>query len=699
MSMSTSQQPVLQLDNLHVAYRMGNRWVNVVRGVSFEIQRGETFGLVGESGCGKSTVAFSVVDYLGRNGRITEGQVSFQGQDLSQLSPAQKFELRGKQISMVYQNPQSALNPALLIGRQIAEVVRHHEQIDAHSTRQRVFSMLQKVHMPDPEAVIERYPHQLSGGMQQRVVIAMALITNPDLLIMDEPTTGLDVTTEAAVLDLVNELKQEFNSAILYISHNLGVIARVCDRVGVMYAGQLVESGKVEEIFHRPRHPYALDLLECVPRLDRHYSTGGLRTIPGRVPLPTQLPTGCVYQPRCRFARDRCREERPQLIPLDTVNTLDRSDHRTRCFFSEEVVGAKEELVNQYDPSRTVQATNGQTSKSLLKLDQMRKYYGSQQRRYIFFGPKQKPVKAVDGINLEIRQGETFSLVGESGCGKSTLGRCVVGLLAPTDGELTFQESNVGMVAAQRPPELRQAMQIVFQHPESTLNPRHQIGRIIGRTLEFFGMKDKTARDQRVAELLSAVRLDDTYADRYPRQLSGGEKQRVAIARAFAGAPNLVVCDEAVSALDVSVQASILNLLVELKKEQQCAYLFISHDLSVVRYISDRIGVMYLGQMMEIGNVDQIFHAPSHPYTEALLSAVQVADPSIKRKPIRLEGAVPSPVNPPTGCPFNSRCPRKIGAICENEKPPRQHAGGGHAIYCHIPLEELEVMQHARASH
>ncbi len=705
--MQTSEQPVLQLDNLHVAYRMGNLWVNVVRGVSFEIQRGETFGIVGESGCGKSTVAFSVVDYLGGNGRITAGTVSFKGQDLSQLSPAQKSKQRGKRISMVYQNPQSALNPALLVGRQIAEVVRHHNDLNLADARQRTIEILKKVHMPDPEAVMERYPHQLSGGMQQRVVIAMALITNPDLLIMDEPTTGLDVTTEAAVLDLLNELKKEFNSAILYISHNLGVIARVCDRVGVMYAGQMVESGDVEEIFHRPRHPYALDLLECVPRLDRHYSTGGLRTIPGRVPLPTELPKGCVYEPRCRFARDRCREERPQLIPLDSLNG---NDHRTRCFFSEDVIGAKEEVVNQYDPSRIIQGlsngtngtngTNGHGSQSLLKLYEMRKYYGGQQRRYIFFGPRQKPVKAVDGINMEIRQGETFSLVGESGCGKSTLGRCVVGLLAPSDGEMTFQESNVGMLAAQRPADLRQAMQIVFQHPESTLNPRHKIGRIIGRTLEFFGMKDKIAREQRIAELLTAVRLDDTYADRYPKQLSGGEKQRVAIARAFAGTPNLVVCDEAVSSLDVSVQASILNLLVELKKEQQCAYLFISHDLSVVRYISDRIGVMYLGQMMEIGNVDQIFNAPSHPYTEALLSAVQVPDPTIQhtlvqrsRKPIRLEGSVPSPVNPPAGCPFNTRCPRKIGTICESEKPPWQHAGNGHGIYCHIGLDELQVMQ------
>lgn len=691
---SEIQVPVLQLDDLHVAYLIQERWVNVVRGVSLSIRRGETYGLVGESGCGKSTSAFAIVGYLGRTGCITRGHVYFRGKDLRSKSPPEMRRLRGQRISMVYQDPQSALNPALRVGRQIAEVVRTHEGLEASQAWHRALAMLEKVHMPDPKAVMRRYPHQLSGGMQQRVLIAMAMITNPDLLIMDEPTTGLDVTTEATVLDLVNELKQTYDSAILYISHNLGVIARVCDRVGVMYAGQLVESGTVEEIFYQPHHPYTLDLLGCVPRLDRHYRTGdSLRAIGGQVPLPTQLPTGCVYQPRCRFVRNRCLSQEPDLMDKG-------SGHRARCFFTQEVLRsdevARRSLVEDTLGKR-IQAEEPyrmQTlDRSLLAVEGLRKYYGRRRKRYFLFGAHRRRVKAVDGISFKVNEGETLSLVGESGCGKTTLGRCVVGLLTPTAGDITFQNSDATQPAAQRPVHLRQAMQIVFQNPDSSLNPRYKVGHVISRPLRLFGLRNQHERRQRVIELLKAVRLDASYLERYPGQLSGGEKQRVAIARAFAGAPHLVVCDEAVSSLDVSVQASILNLLVDLKREQDCAYLFISHDLSVVRYLSDRIGVMYLGQLMEIGTVDRIFAPPSHPYTEALLSAVPPPDPSVQRKSLRLEGAVPSPVDPPPGCPFHTRCPRKVGAICETATPPWQDAGDGHGIYCHIPLAELQEMQ------
>lgn len=662
------QMSILELNNLHVAYRISGRWTDVVRGVSLDIQRGETVGIVGESGCGKSTVAFSVMNYLGGNGRISDGEILYQGQDLSQLSDAEVRAIRGKKIAMVYQNPLSALNPSLRIGRQIAEVVRLHEGLDKRTASDKALDILKKVHMPAPDSVMNRYPHQLSGGMQQRVVVAMALITNPDLLIMDEPTTGLDVTTEAAVLDLVNELKHEYDAAILYISHNLGVIAEVCDRVNVMYAGQVVESGSVDEIFRQPSHPYALDLLECVPRLDWHYQEQPLRTIDGRVPLPTELPAGCIYAPRCRFAQDRCHQEQPELLNGN-------SDERmVRCFFVDEVAAAAGESTDS-GPRTTAQVSD----KTLLNLTDLRKYYPYQGQQ----------VKAVDGINFEIKEGETFSLVGESGCGKSTLGRCVVGLLTPTDGKLTYDGEDVGVDAAERSDEVRQAMQVVFQNPEATLNPQHRIGRILGRTLQFFGVNSSNERQQRVEKLLEGVRLDGSFAKRYPKQLSGGEKQRIAIARAFAGDPDLIVCDEAVSALDVSVQASILNLLVDLKEERQCAYLFISHDLAVVRYISDRIGVMYLGQLMEIGTSEQLFNGPSHPYTEALLSAVQTPDAQTTTEPIRLEGSVPSPLNPPTGCPFNTRCPRKVGAICETDVPPWQDAGEGHGIFCHIPLDEL----------
>ena len=688
MSHSNSQTRVLQLDNLHVAYLIQGQWANVVREVSLSINRGETYGLVGESGCGKSTTAFAIMNYLGRTGRISKGDIYFQEEKLQTKSSVAMQHLRGKRMSMVYQNPQSSLNPALQIGRQILEILRVHEQLDPSQAQTHALTMLERVHMPDPEAVLRRYPHQLSGGMQQRVIIAMALITNPDLLIMDEPTTGLDVTTEATVLDLVNELKQTYDSAILYISHDLGVIAQVCDRVGVMYAGQLVESGTVEEIFHRPHHPYTLDLLGCVPRLDTHYGYDeGLRTIEGQVPLPTQLPIGCVYQPRCRFARECCVSQKPDL-------RSNGSNHYARCFFSREIAKSdviEETLKKEKQPSKSPKERSPDTL--LLSVKNLRKYYGSQRKRYTFFGPRQRQVKAVDGITFEIKEGETVSLVGESGCGKTTMGRCVVGLLTPTDGDILLRNTDVTLPVSRRPVDVRQTMQIVFQNPASSLNPRYKIGQIIGRSLRLFGLKNRRQRDQQIIKLLQAVRLDASYLDRYPQQLSGGEKQRVAIARAFAGAPSLVVCDEAVSALDVSVQASILNLLIDLKREQDCAYLFISHDLSVVRYLSDRIGVMYLGHMMEFGAVAQIFTPPSHPYTEALLSAVQMPDPVRQQKAIRLEGSVPSPADPPKGCPFHTRCPRKVGAICETAVPSWQHASDEHRIFCHIPLQELQGMQ------
>ncbi|NCC31884.1 MAG: ABC transporter ATP-binding protein, partial [Chloroflexia bacterium] len=682
--LASPENPVLQIKDLHVAYHQHGRWVNVVHGVSLTIRPGETFGLVGESGCGKSTTALAIMNYLGRNGRISGGQVLVQGQDVGTLSADELRRLRGRRIGMVYQNPMAALNPSLRIDVQVMELVRLHEEVDEAAARQRALAMLERVHMPDPEAIMRRYPHQLSGGMQQRVVIAMALITNPALLIMDEPTTGLDATTAAAVLDLINELKQTFDTAILYISHDLNVIARVCDHVGVMYAGQLVESGAIDTVFRRPRHPYTLDLLECVPQLDRHYRHGRLRTIEGRVPLPTQLPSGCVYHPRCRFSHDRCRQEEP-----DLVASIEPPSHAVRCFFADQIAARRshERLQTDQDVLQLVDGRQQEPQMPMLAIDTLAKAYGNQPAA--FFGRQQRMVRAVNNVSLTVHEGETVALVGESGCGKTTLGRCVVGLLTPSAGSIVFQGSDVTLPASERPDHVRRAVQMVFQQPDTTLNPHHAIGHILDRTLQRFGLKNGAERQSRVSELLTSVRLDASYAWRYPSQLSGGEKQRVAIARAFASAPDLIVCDEAVSALDVSVQAAILNLLVDLQRERHCAYLFVSHDLGVVRYIADRIGVMYLGRLVEMGTAAQVFAAPSHPYTAALLSAVIAADPS-EQPPIRLTGSLPSPANPPTGCPFHTRCPRKIGSICEEVLPPSQDAGGGHTIACHLPLDELK---------
>ncbi len=680
-SVKSTEKPVVQINNLHVAYHQHGQWVNVVHGVSLAIGRGETFGLVGESGCGKSTTALAIMNYLGRNGRMSGGQVLVQGQDVGMMSADELRCMRGQHIGMVYQNPMAALNPSLRIDVQIMELVRLHEQVDAPTARQQALAMLDRVHMPDPEAIMRRYPHQLSGGMQQRVVIAMALITNPDLLIMDEPTTGLDATTAAAVLDLVSELKQSFDSAILYISHDLHVIARVCDQVGVMYAGQLVESGSIDEVFRQPQHPYTRDLLECVPRLDRHYRHGRLRTIEGRVPLPTHLPPGCVYHPRCRFSHDRCRQEAPDLLGKQ------QHSHSVRCFFAQEIAARRshEGIETDQDVLHLVDGQQHDRQIPMLAISHVSKYYGNQ--RPAVLAGQQRMVRAVNSVSLTIHEGETFALVGESGCGKTTLGRCVVGLLKPTEGRMLFRSNDVAMLAAARPDHVRRALQMVFQQPDTTLNPHHAVGLMLDRTLQRFGMKNHSERHIRIIELLTAVRLDASYAWRYPGQLSGGEKQRIAIARAFVGAPDLIVCDEAVSALDVSVQAAILNLLVDLKRERNCAYLFVSHDLGVVRYIADRIGVMYLGQLVEMGTAAQVFASPGHPYTEALLSAVTTGDSS-EHPSIRLSGPLPSPANPPGGCPFHTRCPRKIGPICEQVAPSWQNVGDGHWIACHIPLHE-----------
>lgn len=683
--------PVLQIEDLHVAYRAETSWVDVVSGVSLTIGRGETFGLVGESGCGKSTLAFSIMNYLGRNGRIRRGKVYFQGQDLSALTAIEQRQLWGRRIAMVYQNPQAALNPALPIGRQITEVLYYQAGMEERAARLQAQAMLEKVHMPNPAAVMQRYPHQLSGGMQQRVVIAMALITNPDLLIMDEPTTGLDVTTEAVVLDLVNELKHLFDAAILYISHDLRVVARVCNRVGVMYAGQLVESGAVADVFAQPRHPYTRDLLACIPRLDQHYRQGTLAAIPGRVPLPGERPAGCVYHPRCRYVREQCRQGVPELS-----GTL----HRVRCFFADELLAhtteATRETIRPGEPPAQPTQPIIPPPQPLLTVEQLHKTYDQGRKLEHLFRPQASPVRAVADVSFTIAAGTTFALVGESGCGKTTLGRCIVGLLTPGGGRIVFQGEDATRPTERRSVAQRQGMQMVFQHPDASLNPRHRVGALLGRALQRFSGKTRAEQRQRVTTLLQSVRLHADYAQRYPGQLSGGEKQRVALARAFASMPDLVVCDEAVSALDVSVQAAILNLLVDLQAERGCAYLFISHDLAVVRYIADQVGVMYLGKLVEIGSVEQVFSAPSHPYTEALLATITTPAPAGAGTPIRLQGTVPNPAQPLAGCPFHPRCPRRLETRCATEPPPWQEAGDGHRIACHISPAELRLLQKNR---
>jgi len=678
--------PVLKVENLAISYEIRKGEVPAVRNVSFEINRGETFGLVGESGCGKSTVAFGIVNFLGRNGKIVEGSILFQGRELRGRTEEELRRLRGDQIAMVYQDPMSALNPSLRVGEQLSEVLIIHRGLSKDDAYEKCIDMLKRVYMPDPETMMMRYPHQLSGGQQQRVVAAMALLNNPALLIMDEPTTALDVTVEAAVLDLIDELRREFDTAIMYITHNLGVIARVSDRVGVMYAGEIVERAPVEDIFLKPMHPYTQGLMRCVPKLGLSKQSSYLYPIRGRVPSPTNLPPGCLFEPRCDLAREECRHKRPELRKVD-------HSHFARCHFAEETLGAKweppEELVS------ALAAPLPCAEEPILQVERLQKYYLQEQGTLISLvglGQKQY-VKAVDDISLEISKGRTLGIVGESGCGKSTLAKTIVGLEPLTDGEIEFLGFDISVPVSDRDLNLIKELQMIFQNPDSTLNPSFSVGRQIARPLVRFKTVPRHQVREEAIRLLNAVKLDESYYDRLPRQLSGGEKQRVGIARAFAARPDLVVCDEPVSSLDVSVQAAVLNLLLEIQREFGTTMLFIAHDLSVVRFFSDYVAVMYLGKLCEVGSAEAIYAPPYHPYTEALLAAVPIPDPRAEQKRIRLSGTVPSALKPPTGCRFHTRCPRKIGTICETEEPLRRDDGDGHYIYCHIPLEKLRKVE------
>ncbi len=695
MSEPTRHSPVLAIENLAVAYRVRGGEIEAVQDVSFSIHRGESFGLVGESGCGKSTVAWAIVGFLGANGYVKRGTIRFMGQDLVGRSQEELRRLRGAQIAMVYQDPMQALNPSLRIGEQLKEVLTVHQGMSDQEATRRCIEMLERVYMPDPADVMRRYPHQISGGQQQRVVIAMALLTNPALLIMDEPTTALDVTVEAVVLDLIAELRREFDTAILYISHNLGVVARVCNRVGVMYAGELVERAPVREIFQDPRHPYTQGLMRCLPRLGQDKRSAVLYPIPGRVPPPDQRPAGCVFHPRCDHAEERCVAERPGFRPY-------RAEHMVRCHLAETIdPHAWTPPPDLALPTPQAPEPNGRTGETILEVDRLKKYYtaqGNSLRDVLGLTPE-RFVQAVQEVSFQVPRGKTLGIVGESGCGKSTLVKTLIGLESATDGRAEFLGFDITVDLSQRPLEVIEELQMVFQNPDSTMNPAYTVGHQIGRPLRRFRKVQTREEEYReVVRLLEAVRLDASYYDRLPRQLSGGEKQRVGIARALASRPELILCDEPVSALDVSVQAAVLNLLLELQQRYGTTMIFIAHDLSVVRFFSDYVAVMYLGQIMEFGPAEAIYAPPYHPYTEALLSAVPIPDPDAHQRHIRLEGNVPSALSPPPGCPFHTRCPRRHllpdnGAVCAQERPPWREPAEGHRILCHLPLETLQALE------
>jgi peptide/nickel transport system ATP-binding protein len=676
MSAAVAHEPspaeaALDLRDLEVAYRVRGVYRRVLRGVTFQVGRGESYGLVGESGCGKSTAAFAVMRYLPRNGRITDGSIHVGGEDLLAMTEAQVRRLRANTVSMVYQNPGSALNPSIRVGDQVAEAFTVAGRAKTEA-RENALAMLARVQISDPARVLKRYPHQLSGGMQQRVVIAMALASDPALLILDEPTTGLDATVEAEVLDLVTVLRAEFGTSVLFISHNLAVIAKMCERVGVLYAGRLVEEGPADEIFADPRHPYTVGLLRCVPRRGVRKDEARLDTIPGFLPpLGAHLPA-CVFVDRCGLSREVCSQEEPPMLSVS-------SERVSRCFFWKEA----HELPRTTPPRELAASAAAEDAEPIVRAESVSKTFKHEGHE----------IRALADVSFGISPGETLGLVGESGSGKTTLARVLLGLSEPdSESRLELDGKVLASRIGKRDSEQVRAIQIVFQNPDAALNRRFSVRRIILRALKkLLGVRGRQ-RDQRLQELAESVRFDNRLLNARPAQLSGGLKQRVAIARAFAGEPRAVVCDEPTSALDVSVQAAILNLLVDLQRAQGVTYLFISHDLGVVRYLSDRIAVLYLGRLMELGPAEVVFEPPHHPYTEALLSAVPTIDGDEHAR-IKLEGEMPSPANPPSGCVFHTRCPRKWGEICELEDPPLKELEPGHLMRCHIPLEELRTLQ------
>ena len=673
---SSDAELALAVQHMDVTYRVRGQDRVVLRDVSFSIGRGESYGLVGESGSGKSTVALALVRYLPRNGRVSKGTISINGLDPLSMGKGALRDLRAHTVSMVYQEPGRALNPSLRVGRQIAEVFELAGQSSGDASES-AENMLRKVQISDPGRVMQRYPHELSGGMAQRVVIAMALAVSPSLLILDEPTTALDATVEAEVLDLVATLRSEFATSVLFISHNLAVIAKMCDRVGVLYAGELVEQGPADSVFADPRHPYTVGLLRCIPRRGQRKDADRLDTIPGFLPTPGSGLTGCIFAPRCALAQDRCRTAAPPFFAVSDVRT-------SRCYFHEQAPDLPRATPASIPSASGADGADGVSSADggpLVVVEGLSKTFGGN-------------IRALSGVDLSIQRGETLGLVGESGSGKTTLARVLLGLIAPDQGSVvTLHDAPLNPDARRRPRSVLRALQIVFQNPDSALNRRHTVRALISRPLSrLAGLSGARLRD-RLEQLITSVRLEDRHLSLRPSQLSGGLKQRVAIARAFAGGPEMVVCDEPTSALDVSVQAAILNLLADLQTTEQVTYLFISHDLGLVRYLSDRIVVLYLGRVMEVGPSETVFAGPHHPYTEALFSAVPSLDGERPSR-IRLTGEIPSAADPPSGCVFHTRCPRRLTTgICESTEPLLLEGEPGHLIRCHIPLSELRTIQ------
>lgn len=688
MRVDSSAPPVLECKDLCLSYFTRSGEVAAVVDFNLTINSGEAVGLVGESGCGKSTVALAIMQYLGRNGRVVSGEINFMGQNLCLLDETALRRVRGKEIAMVYQEPMASLNPSMKVGKQLVEVPIRHEGVSSMEAYTRAVTLLNEVNLPDADSIMKRFPHQLSGGQQQRVLIAMALLSRPKLLLLDEPTTALDVTVEAGIVDLIKGISKKYGTSLLYISHNLGLIMETCDYITVMYSGQAVERGSIKQVFDEMRHPYTRGLFASIPLPGANRYERPLVPIRGQLPLPQDRPRGCYFSPRCDFFRKgSCDKEE---LPMTSVANGGEVGHAVRCVRHDEIDWQK------YKPTGIVQSPH-KKGDEILVVDNLKKHYEITDRSLLALlrGGGKKYVKANDGLSFSAREAETLAIVGETGCGKSTLAKVMMGLECATSGKITVSGKDVAKLPVQqRNPKMISMLQIVFQNPFETLNPFYSVGSQIARVLKKFGVsKTRSEKQELMYEMLDMVKLPRAFASRKPRQLSGGQKQRIGIARAFAGNTAVIIADEPVSALDVSVQASVTALLSDLQRKKRTTLLFISHDLSLVRYLADRVLVMYLGKIVENGTVEEIFSPPYHPYTEALLSAVPIADTSVKKKRIVLKGELPSPSDPPPGCPFQTRCPRKIGSICETEAPPLRKFSGAHGIACHLSEEVLRSME------
>lgn len=709
--MSQNKEILLEIKDLKTYFRTSQGEIRAVDGINLTLSRGETLGIIGESGCGKTVTSLSIMRLIKPpSGRIAGGQVIFQGKNLLDLPEQAMQKVRGNNIGMIFQEPMTSLNPVFRIGEQIMETLITHRMLSRAEARERTLDIMSKVGIPSPQIRIDEYPHQMSGGMKQRAMIGMAIACNPQVLIADEPTTALDVTMQAQIINLLYQLQQEMGMSILLITHDLGVIAEMAHQVVVMYASRVVEQATVEELFGQPLHPYTIGLFHSLPRL------GGrgrrLEAIQGQVPNPLNFPPGCKFWPRCSLADQRCRQEEPDLVQVDSnrwvacwrVSKAGGDKIKGRPCSSSRDDGKKGKVIISLKDDSQGQQKDGQLAlvgnerlddrgsaligsgpssparsfEKIIEVRNLRKFFPI---RRGFWRRTKAVVKAVDGLSLSINHGQTLGLVGESGCGKTTVGRLILRLMEPTSGDVLFKGTSLYSLKGEALRKIRQKMQIIFQDPYSSLNPRLTVGNIVGEALTAHGIARGRERRALVENLFAKVGLSPSYINRYPHEFSGGQRQRIGIARALALSPEFIVCDEAVSALDVSIQAQIINLLQKLQEEMNLSYLFIAHNLAVVEHISHKIAIMYLGQIVEQMPADKLVKIAAHPYTLALLSSNPVSDPSLRGRQPPLSGDVPSPINLPPGCRFYPRCPR-AEKRCREENPELLEREKDHWVRC-----------------